>query len=272
MRPSRYIIYHLNNIPGLNETIQAIPANSWLEVPNSQLSQVQATDPELDDIWQGNYHNANGLFPWSGGTFDTKRNRLIIWGGGHHDYYGNEIYTFDLTTFTWERITEPSVPTSNEANCMAVLSDGRPNSRHTYHNLAYITSLDRFYSTPAGSTSCGTGGLDPNTWIFDFDETDEAARWVNMNPTGEPVIGWAPTTSAYDPIDDKVYSISPEGLYVHDIQTNHWQLLNGTGFWYPYGAAVDTKRHLLVFIGSGRVIVYDIGNENYEPQVTHRAS
>ena len=43
-----------------------------------------------------------------GGTLDTARDRLLVWGGGHGDYAGNELCAFDLATLQWSRLTEPS--------------------------------------------------------------------------------------------------------------------------------------------------------------------
>jgi hypothetical protein len=250
---------------GINATIQAMPANSWYEVPNSQLNQspVEAQDPEHDDIWQGNATSASGAFSYSGAAFDTKRDRLLIWGGGHHDYYGNEIYAFNLSDFTWDRLTDPSPVTSPDV-CVDVLSDGNPNSRHTYYNLEYIPDpVDRFFSTPAGSTACASGGVDRHTWMFDF----ITEKWIDMAPTGTPVIGWAPTESAYNPLTNQVFSVSPGGLYRYDVAKNDWQNLNSTEIWGDRGVVVDTKRKLLVVVGHGEVIVYDIGNESYQPQI-----
>jgi len=40
---------------GLNAIIQAMPADSWYEVPNSKLNEdpAEAQDPERTGIWQG---------------------------------------------------------------------------------------------------------------------------------------------------------------------------------------------------------------------------
>jgi len=46
---------------------------------------------------------------------DTKSNRLIIWGGGHGDYFGNEVYGLDLNNMTMSRLTEPSPVTMSPA-------------------------------------------------------------------------------------------------------------------------------------------------------------
>jgi hypothetical protein len=50
------------------------------------------------------------------------------------------------------------------------------------------------------------------------------------------------------------------------VESNHWQRLNSTAIRGDRGVAVDTKRHLLVVVGHGEVVVYDIGNEDYKPQ------
>ena len=98
-----------------NPIIQDMAPNTWYEVPASQLQDVEAEDcdfngnvsPCFPGIWAGNFRGSRGIFYWGGGAFDSKRNRLILWGGGHNAYYGNELYAFDLTNLAWERITDP---------------------------------------------------------------------------------------------------------------------------------------------------------------------
>jgi len=257
-----------------NPTIQNLPANTWYEVPDSKMEQVEAKEADFPGIWVGNFRGADGVFPWSGGIFDDKRNRLVLWGGGHNDYYGNELYAFDLTTFKWERLTDPSPPTTPDI-CRTLLSDGNPNSRHTYYNLAYLPPpTDKFFSTPGGTTSCNASGPDRNTWAFDFD----TKKWINLQPgnsiSEQPPSWVAPTTSAYNPLDNKVYTTGPTGLFAYDVAENLWEKLNSVEIWLDRGAVVDTKRGLLVVIGKPPkdkpedkgVIIYDLKNQNYAPQ------
>ncbi len=284
----------------LNAAIQAMPENSWMTVPNSKLhgNPVEALDSEFPGIWQGNAREADGRFAWSGGALDSKRDRLVIWGGGHADYYGNELYAFNLQDFTWDRLTDPSPVLSNPDQCTDILTDGNPNSRHTYYNLDYIPEVDSMFSSPAGSTACNSGGLDRNTWLFDF-EANEAANdsslrvgWINQgqparNPdgslvdrdsgVGRPITGELPTASAYDPNSGIVYSISNSGLYDYNVENNFWRRINptqigagGGGISTDTGIVIDPKRNKIVVIGSGRVLVYDLDNENgmqYQQQV-----
>ena len=63
-----------------------------------------ARDPRLEDSRgdlpdpkpPGNAGAITGA--WNGAALDTKRNRLLVTGGGHLDYAGNEIYAFDFGT------------------------------------------------------------------------------------------------------------------------------------------------------------------------------
>src|SRR5262245_33687406 len=89
----------------------AIPDQlGWYEIPNQQLGPICQFGPA--SCW--------GIFAWSGGVMDTLRNRLIIWGGGHSDYSGNEVYALNLgaTPFI-ERIND-----STEGGCSSESCDG----------------------------------------------------------------------------------------------------------------------------------------------------
>ena len=80
---------------------------------------------------------------WSGGAYDTKRDRLIVWGGGHSGYAGNEVYIFDINTLQWQRLIEPSTQVSPDT---LYYPDGLPTSRHTYDYIEYLPTMDRFCS------------------------------------------------------------------------------------------------------------------------------
>ena len=78
------------------------------------------------------------------GVADTKRDRPIIWGGGHNghnDYYGNEIYALDLRAGQLQRLNDPTALTAHTA-CSGILAEGKPASRHTYGGLSYLARED----------------------------------------------------------------------------------------------------------------------------------
>ena len=65
----------------------------WHELPNTDLESVCACGNGFDYACGNTW---GGIFAWSSGDFDATRNRLLMWGGGHGDYYGNELYALDL--------------------------------------------------------------------------------------------------------------------------------------------------------------------------------
>ena len=96
---------------------------------------------------------------WGGATVDTRRNRVLIWGGGHVSYRGNEVYSLELdpahlsTTYiartnstapTMVRLNNPSV---YNTNCTAN-ADGTPESTHSYSGIIYLPKADSTSSIP----------------------------------------------------------------------------------------------------------------------------
>ena len=43
---------------------------------------------------------------WSSAALDPDSSRLLVWGGGHADYAGNEVYAFDLRSLQWTRLSQ----------------------------------------------------------------------------------------------------------------------------------------------------------------------
>ncbi len=237
--------------------VSAMSANSWLEIPNSRLASVGADSAKHADV-QG-IMGIDGVTAYSGGVFDTKRNRLVIWGGGHSDYHGNELYAFDVMSLQWQRLTEPSQPNL----CEQVNGDGTPNSRHTYNGIAYIEHADRFFAS-GGALACNPGGCGADkTWTFNFDSN----QWMDMKPRKTPDTN-CENMAAYDPVSKKVWWFDVPGLWSYHYEKNKWTHHNDD---YLSGrtAAVDTKRGLLMVVGQEEVLVYNIRDRKYSQRLWH---
>src|SRR3954454_14770000 len=154
-----FLICCVAAIPGFAAT------PGWTALPNTKL---QSVCPG------GVFGSCSAVVSaWSGATADTLRNRLIIWGGGHHDYYGNEVYALNLNAspVTLTRLNNPS-PQANSSDqtsaaCVAALSDGAPNSRHTYNGLAYNSAADAMMAF-GGVHSCRLGGFYSDFWSLNL--------------------------------------------------------------------------------------------------------
>lgn len=174
-------------------SLDDIGPGEWFEAPNSKMeSVVPATLPE------GSWNGFKAVMEsWSGAGFDSKRDRLIVWGGGHHDYSGNEIYAFDVNKLAWTRLNESSTDFGGDENT-GEYPDGNPRSRHTYNYIQYIPAIDRFCTLGgAGLFPSGQTGTN-NTHCYDFD----SKKWERKNAGAVGSIG---AISGVDEATGKVY-------------------------------------------------------------------
>ena len=97
------------------------------------------------------------LRAWASVAWDSNRNQLIVWGGGHQNYANNDVYLWNGETGQWQRGSLPSaIEQPNVAGLAAnywQTVDGplvTPISAHTYDNNGYLPNADRFF-TPGGA-------------------------------------------------------------------------------------------------------------------------
>ena len=251
----------LNILGGLlllaGQALAAVPTTlGWHEITATLQSVCPPNDPDynFNDFCDG-VVNA-----WSSGALDTKRNRLIIHGGGHTDYEGNEIYALNPELGTLTRLNDPTVPTAS--SCVDGLAgDTVPNSRHTFDGMAYMENIDALY-VHGGSLACGNGNeADGNiVWIYKFG----TATWERKVPT---VVGSSPDqagngkTAAYDPYTQTVFWHNREFLFQFDYAANTLTERSNDLPILPdpeHTAIVDPDHHYYVLIGQGEVATFDI--------------
>lgn len=229
--------------------------DTWVTVPDSKMRSVAPTNGQFAGTW-GVGGPGMVIAAWGGGALDTQRSRLILWGGGHADYYGNEVYAFDIPTLKWSRLTDPFVSPVMDQETNA---DGTPNSRHTYSGLAYIAHADKFFGQGGSLAGVGFAKCD-KSWTFDF----ATKKWKDQAPATTPGGGFG-VTCAYDPASKKLYWGGGSGFWSYTYDTNTWTKLNDDGFYYNT-SAIDSKRGQLLVIGNGSFFSYDLKNGNYVKQ------
>lgn len=224
--------------------IENLQPGQWYQVPNSKLRSVIPVPAPAGDP-------SNVIAAWSGGTYDTRRDRLLVWGGGHADYGGNEIYGFSIGTLSWSRIWGPSLLSIIQAqflgSCVETYTDGNPVARHTYGGLAYDSQQDALMIY-GGSLFCGAGNGGNDTWAFEFGN----ARWQKKGyPSTCGACGGLGASLAYDPATGHTWLAGVNyNLGEFDPATGAWTLRNtASGIGYGMTGAIDTKRHKYVFVG-----------------------
>lgn len=103
---------------------------------------------------------------WSSMAWDSTQGQLMLWGGGHASYMGNEMYLWSGATGAWSRGSLPSALTgpfslansdgSVESRHHFVADSAAPQSAHTYDNNVYLRQNNLFMTF--GGAAFNTGG------------------------------------------------------------------------------------------------------------------
>ncbi len=152
--------------PAQVDSFSSLAPGEWRELPNTKLQDVF---PEriAHPAW-GVMGPRAVVAAWSGAIFDTRRNLLVVTGGGHTDYGGNEVYQFDLRTFRWARVTEPSKLTPlSIIGRFAVVGSEAPVSSHTYDGLVHLPKSDQMFKF-GGSYYRSGDVYDRHAYLFDL--------------------------------------------------------------------------------------------------------
>lgn len=143
-----------------------LPLNQWVEVPGSRL---------LDNIAVPNGYNQGDLTSivsaWGGAAFDTKRNGLHLFGGGHSDGKWNGLLFFSLDSYRWT-VTFAGTPIDQNTGevgnyCIdkdgadSLNADGTPMACHSYYGLTWIPERDELF---IGVRHSAVWDLGSNKW------------------------------------------------------------------------------------------------------------
>lgn len=126
--------------------LESAPAGSWLRINMNRFEDVW-TPVDQRPHTPGYLNPAKVIHAWSSMAWDSNRDRLVFWGGGHANYSGNEVYAFDVRSARWRRESLPSDVWEPLGDSQFFAVDGprnAPTSSHTYDNQEYLPRLDRF--------------------------------------------------------------------------------------------------------------------------------
>ena len=225
--------------------LPAIAPGHWYEVPNSKLRAVVPSPPVVG----GNVVN---IMAWSGAAFDPVTSSLYVWGGGHENYAGNELYSFSLQTLKWRRVTEPSIPDRTGGGDV-YLSDGQPRSRHTYNYIEWVDgrllSMGGVSMYPNGGS--GVGGT---RRIAEFSPATN--KWVTGLRAPVPVSGgnMIGAHARLDPQSGDIFMLPAQTarLMRYTPSTNTWKTGWGQSYVRVHSTlAIDPQRRWAVLLGSG---------------------
>lgn len=262
------------------QEIDDLPAGHWCEIKDltptpeypftdSQLFNAAPTDSEDDPaVHPGNPTKVGNVMAYSGGAYDTHRDYLIVWGGGHTDYAGNEIYGFNVNSLQWKRITEPTLNVDDDSCDVGTdenpgtfeYPDQTPCSVHTYDYIVYVPSIDRFCSLGGASPYPHGGNKTVHVHCNNFADSAGVHRgWALQSSMPHP--GGTGGLSAYDPVKQHAWYFgysADEDLMKWEPASNSWQVrtpkLNiGSS---KMSAEIDPLQRVFVLVGEGSASKY----------------
>jgi hypothetical protein len=179
--------------------ISAAPSNSWVNL--------SATGNKISDVFVNatQYPFSTGEAPtgvigdWGAACWDSLRKHLLVFGGGHAGYSGNEVYRWRSDTLNWERCSLPSDIVLIDAFPMYKVKDGylnAPLATHTYDNNAYLSTVDRMITLGGANVGTGAhwlrdavGALQTGPYLWDPSKADP--RLTNTQDITQKVGGTA---------------------------------------------------------------------------------
>lgn len=165
---------------------------------------------------------------------DIIRNHMYCTGGGHGDYYGNQIYDFDINAQKVTRLTDPSqIPVIVAQYNL----DGTGVTSHTGQSLVYLPNEDCMLNLGIGV------GPSPTSKKFGW--------WVcnlRTSPTWIPKAAYAPVAAPW------LVGSGGTGCTPNSLQTGSFTNGGGTGGTFSVwinGSGVPTGYATLIDTGSG---------------------
>ena len=160
--------------------LAAMPEGQWAMVNLNKYSDVWAPADLRPLKALSNPTPGVIILAWSSFAWDDNRGDLWLYGGGHANYPGNDVYRWHGTTRLWERASLPSeIKQDDLGNWNAIDgADNAPASAHTYDNNIFFPLIDRLVvfggaaynnggpylreATPTTSRKTGPYLFDPN--------------------------------------------------------------------------------------------------------------
>lgn len=228
-----------------------------------------------DNTWvmvdQGSVTSAANIMSYSGGWYDPQYHQFCIFGGGHWDYSGNEVWCLDISSLTWQEMYSADVITSQGGNYGAYnnydnrnypgalfspagesIANANPMSKHTYDQMEFVEGLGPVIW---GGYSWGDGGQGwcdacKDTWAFKYSTADWQYLYDGTNPSPNFEAGVG--ASAYSTADNLLYALVMGNTWTYNPVTNRWNQINTNGN-APYSIEMtmeyDSKRNVLYTFG-----------------------
>ncbi|MDP2324904.1 MAG: hypothetical protein Q8N51_12875, partial [Gammaproteobacteria bacterium] len=253
-------------------TAADLQVGKWVAVSSNTVASVTPC-PGDGCAYSGNEGQKGVMDDWSGGAFATNlgaSGSLLVFGGGHSGYLGNEVYAFDVAAGSWARLTNPVNPPTCDYNT-STMAGNSPCSAHMYEALEYSPVTNEFVKL--GSSSDGNT-VEGTAYVHALNlQTKQWRRGAKM-PTWDGTISddGEGASTAWDGVRNVIWwqgswraaQTSNKVLRKYDPAANTWTEYPGKTVGIDQAAAFDSQRQILLVV-DGRdtksVYAYDTSVE-----------
>lgn len=190
----------------LTSLLNGTPQGGWVKVNTTTFS---SAFPTGANAVPGQFGSAQGIArAWAGFAWDPATSELLLWGGGHANYGGDEMYRWNASTGAWTRGSLPSKFDTSNAN-YNIIGNGAPQAAHTYDGNMYLPVNGMFMTLggaayPKGGTFQSVSGT-TGPWLW-----DPAKGNANLVGGGDGT-GWDPTKAGGNMWTNRYGNISAAG-------------------------------------------------------------
>ncbi|MDT3680098.1 MAG: DNRLRE domain-containing protein [Burkholderiaceae bacterium] len=141
----------------LADIVAAMPEGSWKRVNRNEYSSVWVPRDLRSLVGKSIKSPEAIILAWSSFAWDSNRGNLLLYGGGHANYRGNEVYLWRGSTQLWERASLPSESVQDILGNRVAIdgAENAPSSAHTYDNTMFLPLLDRMLVLGGAADSNG---------------------------------------------------------------------------------------------------------------------
>jgi len=236
-------------------------SGTWQELPNTKIRDV-LPDPNgypIDPLTGQALWNPVNIMAYSGGVQIPSEREVVVDGGGHQTYPGNEKYSVPYDGRPVSRIGMPSIyPVDGTTN--ETYADGRPAQRHTSDSMVFIPEFNAIFKS--GGALWQGGWPSAAAWLFYLD-TREDERLPD-HPPGDYGAKSIHSVAKWHPGLKKVIVRGRNYIALYDPFAKTWEE-KARASWNEseMTGLLDTKRNRLVALGHGRSEVWDL--ESWQP-------
>lgn len=177
----------------LQGILATLPQGGWAQVNTGTFSSAWPTGLTAVPESQGYNDPASVVRAWSSFAWNSTNGSILLWGGGHANYSGNEMYVWSAATGGWSRGSLPSRIDLNTSQNF-IVDNAAPQSAHTYDNNVYLPVNQQFLTFGGAGFP---GGLPLLTNINGVTQTSGPWLWDPTKADANKVGGT--TGSGYDP-------------------------------------------------------------------------